>query len=803
MKFRISSLFVALCFLGINFSYASVHVEDYGATANDPSDDTQAIQNAIAALNKSGDTLVFGSGRYDIGGPNPNHLYDPSANNRILNFLNCDNLLIQGNGTTLLGRNWGTVFSFSNCDQVRLENVTIDWRTNNSPHSAGFVLAKGQENGNDYFDMSIEFPSVARQQLPADRIAELYPYGPSPSRPAYGGYFIQNDGQPKTKVQPGNVMRVYVAANRIGQIQVGHRVAVFHKKHSANVTQYLNCSQVELDGLNIYGGVGLGIIAVGCTDFSVHETQVMPDGHDGAFVSSTAAASRFISCRGNLSVTNSKFFNTGDDGINIQTEYFELAGVDFTNQTITIEREGGGQLPVYRRPRIGDLMEIGATLTDLTAKGTAFVTSISDLGGGQYQLGLDQAPPVGTQVGQLTINMNAMPSQVTIDYLACKANRGRGIIFRGENATITNSSFAFISGPGIQLGPEAGVYWEGPAVKNVTIDNCVFSRCNLGHSSLGGMLTLAAPLPLATGPTPSGLIDQVRISNSRFLGGAAPYPDKNGVALSNTNVVTLENNTFDPDIEDRIVLGNSITRNIKVNAETFPATLPFIAHVIPGIIEAEDFDLGGEGNAWFDQTPGSITGLYRPNDDVDVFSDDGAGYETRSMQFNEWLTYTVDVPTTGNYILAITTGKRPQRMKYRVYNDQLETLAALDTIPGNNNVFTRNYPVHMSQGTHQLRFWVDLGGFVLDKMELSAATSSKWTEEDELQQLQVWPQPAAESIEMDWPGGGELPFQLVDMQGRVHLKGERRPGKISIAGLSPGIYLLEVGEMLVKVMVKP
>ncbi len=44
---------------------------------------------------------------------------------------------------------------------------------------------------------------------------------------------------------------------------------------------------------------------------------------------------------------------------------------------------------------------------------------------------------------------------------------------------------------------------------------------------------------------------------------------------------------------------------------------PYRPHPVPGRIQAEDYDLGGEGVAYHDTTPGNSGGAYR-HDDVDI-----------------------------------------------------------------------------------------------------------------------------------------------------------------------------------------
>src|SRR5207247_4583061 len=47
---------------------------------------------------------------------------------------------------------------------------------------------------------------------------------------------------------------------------------------------------------------------------------------------------------------------------------------------------------------------------------------------------------------------------------------------------------------------------------------------------------------------------------------------------------------------------------------------------VPGFIQAEDFDRGGEGVAYHDNVPGNAGALYRPNEDVDIIDPYAGGY---------------------------------------------------------------------------------------------------------------------------------------------------------------------------------
>jgi endonuclease/exonuclease/phosphatase family metal-dependent hydrolase len=69
---------------------------------------------------------------------------------------------------------------------------------------------------------------------------------------------------------------------------------------------------------------------------------------------------------------------------------------------------------------------------------------------------------------------------------------------------------------------------------------------------------------------------------------------------------------------------------------------------IPGTIQAEDFDDGGQGVAYYDLTFGNAGGAYRATD-VDIAVTPKGGYTVGWTPAGEWLGYTVNVTSPGNY----------------------------------------------------------------------------------------------------------------------------------------------------------
>ncbi|PYQ28360.1 MAG: hypothetical protein DMF56_16250 [Acidobacteria bacterium] len=78
------------------------------------------------------------------------------------------------------------------------------------------------------------------------------------------------------------------------------------------------------------------------------------------------------------------------------------------------------------------------------------------------------------------------------------------------------------------------------------------------------------------------------------------------------------------------------------------------AIAIPGTLQAENFDNGGEGVAWHDTTAGNLFGstVYR-NTDVDVGQIPSGGFHVGAVEAAEWTEYTVNIASAGTYTVTL------------------------------------------------------------------------------------------------------------------------------------------------------
>jgi hypothetical protein len=156
-----------------------------------------------------------------------------------------------------------------------------------------------------------------------------------------------------------------------------------------------------------------------------------------------------------------------------------------------------------------------------------------------------------------------------------------------------------------------------------------------------------------------------------------------------------------------------VPRDFGTPWPTPPVPSPFTPLAIPGTIQAEDYDLGGEGVAYHDTTPGNEGGAYR-HDDVDIETGNGIT-NVGWIRSGEYLLYTANVTGAGAYTVTarVASPNSGRTLALTVDNSLLTTIAVPNT--GSYTAFrTVEAPVSLSAGTHTLKLAFQGDGQNLD-----------------------------------------------------------------------------------------
>ena len=157
------------------------------------------------------------------------------------------------------------------------------------------------------------------------------------------------------------------------------------------------------------------------------------------------------------------------------------------------------------------------------------------------------------------------------------------------------------------------------------------------------------------GAVEAGMLDYEKTAGQNIVGGPFLggnfWANPNGTGFSQTHADANHDGICD---EPYVVNPEEgITDSLPLapwNGTPVIVPTPYKQHPVPGRVEAEDYDLGGEGISYHDTTPGNAGGAYR-HDDVDIEIANGIT-NIGWVRNGEWLAYTAVVAEAGNYTVT-------------------------------------------------------------------------------------------------------------------------------------------------------
>ena len=163
----------------------------------------------------------------------------------------------------------------------------------------------------------------------------------------------------------------------------------------------------------------------------------------------------------------------------------------------------------------------------------------------------------------------------------------------------------------------------------------------------------------------------------------------------------------------------------------------FAMNSLPATIEAENYDyfpVDGQGHTYNDRSDNNSGLSYRLGDSVDLSAASEGGFAISDIEANEWVTYTVSVPFTGNYDLSIRYASSAPGGFIQFSFDGSTTTGFVPVPHGGEDSssasdwqdFTVATGVELTQGVQQLR--VNFGGasnrFLLNSLTVSRDSES-------------------------------------------------------------------------------
>ena len=237
---------------------------------------------------------------------------------------------------------------------------------------------------------------------------------------------------------------------------------------------------------------------------------------------------------------------------------------------------------------------------------------------------------------------------------------------------------------------------------------------------------------------------------------------------------------------------NYVTFNLtkELKQEPYKAT----AHDIPGRIEAEEYDEGGEGLAYHEaNTNGNQGGATLRNDEVDIEATqdvDGA-YNLGYTLTGEWLEYTVNVLNTEEYDLDIRVAKDGDGGLFHIEMDGVDITGPV-TVPNTGGwqvweTITLN-KIALTQGEHIMRLVFDADYINLNYFEFRGLVTGATNVAES--RLKIYPNPFKSEVFITTDE--VFTYELYSPTGELLEKGNSVE-KLQIDENNPnGLYLLNI-----------
>src|SRR5258706_5217239 len=169
----------------------------------------------------------------------------------------------------------------------------------------------------------------------------------------------------------------------------------------------------------------------------------------------------------------------------------------------------------------------------------------------------------------------------------------------------------------------------------------------------------------------------------------------------------------------------------SIRATAAPLSSPYFGTptIVPSTVDAENFDNGGEGVGYHDNSAGNQGDAgFRPTEGVDIFySNDtasGNAYIVKNFEAGEWLGYTISVPAGGNYdfeLRAATNVDFPNSAFHLEVDgvNATSTVALPDTGGLSNYQWIGKSRVALTAGTHVLKVVAERSYFALNSVRVT------------------------------------------------------------------------------------
>jgi hypothetical protein len=295
--------------------------------------------------------------------------------------------------------------------------------------------------------------------------------------------------------------------------------------------------KITLDGVELWGTAGLGILSQQSADLTYRNTSIRPEPDTGLFCGPKDDGFHFSGCSGQILLEKCHVSGTADDPINVHGTCLPV--LEMKDPTTIIARFGHNQSiaqPLWARP--GNKLALNEKKTLLTVA-TATVKSYRLLDKRRVEIVLEKPFAVAPTKEHALENLTDGAS-MTVRDCVFENNRARGILCSTPGKVLIENNIFRIAGAAILIPGDANGWFESGAVRDVTIRNNRFENCLIAPTQFSdGVIAI---WPEIRRDVPGKFFHHnIRIENNTFLTFGGPL-----LYAHNVENLVFSNNTITP-----------------------------------------------------------------------------------------------------------------------------------------------------------------------------------------------------------------------------------------------------------------
>lgn len=164
---------------------------------------------------------------------------------------------------------------------------------------------------------------------------------------------------------------------------------------------------------------------------------------------------------------------------------------------------------------------------------------------------------------------------------------------------------------------------------------------------------------------------------------------------------------------------------IEVKVRVAQGPYEGIAQTLPGVLEVERYDVGGEGYAYKDSEAENQGGVFRADEGVDLDVNADGGHVLGWTMSDEWVEYTVNVLENDQYNIVASVASGLDGSSFRLYCDDKDITGEL-VVPNTEDWGTyttiTGTTAALTKGKHILKLLIENSYCNIDKIVFTAKT---------------------------------------------------------------------------------